>query len=70
MLGSSPLLENAMPSQPSQQPSGNDPGREEPADGRASAVPDEDGPHDVPDDQVIEKTLPAAGSVKDSGRAR
>ncbi len=21
-------------------------------------VPDEDGPHDVPDDQVIEKTLP------------
>ncbi len=22
-------------------------------------TPDEDGPHDVPDDQVIEKTLPA-----------
>ncbi len=27
-------------------------------DGQASAVPDEDGPHDVPDEMVIEKTLP------------
>ena len=23
-------------------------------------IPDEDGPHDVPDDKVIEKTLPTA----------
>jgi hypothetical protein len=32
-------------------------------------VPDEDGPHDVPDDKVIEKTLPSKGSVGSDGRA-
>jgi hypothetical protein len=26
--------------------------------GRVPPTPDEDGPHDVPDDAVIEKTLP------------
>jgi hypothetical protein len=26
------------------------------------ATPDEDGPHDVPDEDVIEATLPARGS--------
>lgn len=26
--------------------------------GRVPPIPDEDGPHDVPDDTVIEKTLP------------
>lgn len=26
----------------------------------APPIPDEDGPHDVPDDKVIEKTLPTA----------
>jgi hypothetical protein len=29
-------------------------------DGQAPHQPDEDGPHDVPDDKVIEKTLPSA----------
>lgn len=28
------------------------------ADGQVPPIPDEDGPHDVPDDKVIEKTLP------------
>ena len=32
-------------------------------------VPDEDGPHDVPDDKVIEKTLPASGSIDKDGKA-
>lgn len=31
-------------------------------------VPDEDGPHDVPDDKVIEKTLPTV-PVPDIGGA-
>lgn len=26
--------------------------------GRVPPIPDEDGPHDVPDEKVIEKTLP------------
>ena len=28
-------------------------------EGQPPPIPDEDGPHDVPDDKVIEKTLPA-----------
>jgi hypothetical protein len=32
----------------------------------APARPDQDGPHDVPDDQVIDKTLP--NSPADRGR--
>jgi hypothetical protein len=32
-------------------------------------IPDEDGPHDVPDETVIEKTLPATGSVDKDGKA-
>ena len=32
-------------------------------------MPDEDGPHDVPDDAVIEKTLPARGSLDMHGKA-
>jgi hypothetical protein len=36
------------------------------ADGELSPTPDEDGPHDVPDDTVIEKTLPTA-PVSDAG---
>lgn len=28
------------------------------ADNEVPPIPDEDGPHDVPDDKVIEKTLP------------
>lgn len=36
---------------------------------RPSAVPDEDGPHDVPDEKVIEKTLPTA-PIPDRGKDR
>ncbi len=32
--------------------------------GQVPPIPDEDGPHDVPDDKVIEKTLPT-GPVND-----
>jgi hypothetical protein len=37
---------------------GSDGDREEPPEGQASPIPDEDGPHDIPDEKVIEKTLP------------
>lgn len=33
--------------------------------GQVPPIPDEDGPHDVPDDKVIEKTLPSV-PVKDA----
>jgi hypothetical protein len=36
-------------------------------DGQPPPIPDEDGPHDVPDDEVIEKTLPS-GDPGDKGR--
>jgi hypothetical protein len=39
---------------------------EESLDGQPLPIPDEDGPHDVPDDTVIEKTLPT-GPVSDAG---
>ncbi|HXE48811.1 MAG TPA: hypothetical protein VN663_10595 [Ramlibacter sp.] len=32
--------------------------REESLDAQVPPIPDEDGPHDVPDEKVIEKTLP------------
>ncbi|HXD39813.1 MAG TPA: hypothetical protein VN649_04585 [Ramlibacter sp.] len=45
--------------------------REEPPEGQASPIPDEDGPHDVPDEKVIEKTLPTApGAGKDPPQGR
>jgi hypothetical protein len=51
-------------------PPGNSPaddvGSDVPADGQPLATPDEDGPHDVPDDQVIEKTLPTV-PLRDGG---
>jgi hypothetical protein len=31
---------------------------DESLDGQVPPIPDEDGPHDVPDEKVIEKTLP------------
>lgn len=37
-------------------------------DRQATPVPDEDGPHDVPDEEVIEQTLPAV-PVSDLGSA-
>jgi hypothetical protein len=50
MLGfCEPLRRNAMATQP-------DPN--EPVDGQFPPIPDEDGPHDVPDEKVIEETLP------------
>lgn len=37
------------------------------ANDQPSAQPDQDGPHDVPDDQVIDKTLPKQ-PIDDGGR--
>jgi hypothetical protein len=51
-----------------QNPTGSDDSRES-LDGQPPPVPDEDGPHDVPDDKVIEKTLPSA-PIADSGGPR
>jgi hypothetical protein len=45
-------------------PSGKDP-----VGGQPGAMPDEDGPHDVPDDKVIEKTLPSKTPSDRDGRA-
>jgi hypothetical protein len=42
------------PSSPKEAPRSEQPGREE-----MPATPDEAGPHDVPDDEVIDRTLPA-----------
>ena len=36
-----------------------DPKASETGEGQPAPIPDEDGPHDVPDDKVIEKTLPS-----------
>jgi hypothetical protein len=41
---------------------------DESLDGQPPPIPDEDGPHDVSDDKVIEKTLPAV-PPSGSGRA-
>lgn len=48
----------------SQRPAGSD--DDAAAEDLIPPVPDEDGPHDVPDETVIEKTLPAA-PLPDSG---
>jgi hypothetical protein len=37
-------------------------------EGQPAPTPDEDGPHDVPDDKVIEKTLPSTKPADISGR--
>jgi hypothetical protein len=47
-------------------PEGSDVDPDESPDDHVSPTPDEDGPHDVPDDKVIEKTLPTK-PVPDSG---
>jgi hypothetical protein len=39
---------------------------DESPDGQVPPIPDEDGPHDVPDEKVIEKTLPTK-PAPDSG---
>ncbi|HZY17938.1 MAG TPA: hypothetical protein VFE82_05610 [Ramlibacter sp.] len=45
------------------------PSADEPLDGQDRPRPDEDGPHDVPDEAVIEKTLPSGASDRTDGRA-
>jgi hypothetical protein len=37
-------------------------------EGQPAPSPDEDGPHDVPDDKVIEKTLPTTRPGDKGGR--
>ena len=60
MLGfCEPLRRNAMPTQK--------PDPAEPVDGQFPPVPDEDGPHDVPDDKVIEETLPSTPKPEKGG---
>jgi hypothetical protein len=43
-----------------QKPQQSDADADEPFDGQPPPIPDEDGPHDVPDDEVIRETLPKA----------
>jgi hypothetical protein len=49
--------------QPQQQ---DESANDELVNGQTAPTPDEDGPHDVPDDKVIEKTLPT-GPVGNPG---
>ena len=59
------LIQIATPEKPMsarQNPSGSDAGSDESdesVEDQLAGRPDEDGPHDVPDDEVIEKTLPS-----------
>lgn len=41
-------------------PAGSDADADEAPDDEIPPIPDEDGPHDVPNEKVIEKTLPTA----------
>jgi hypothetical protein len=41
---------------------------DESPDGLVPPIPDEDGPHDVPDEKVIEKTLPTAPAPGSAGK--
>ena len=43
---------------PKERPESGD-GSDEQPDEHVTPTPDEDGPHDVPDEQVIEKTMPS-----------
>jgi hypothetical protein len=52
-----------------QQPAGSSADPDEAPAAQPAPVPDEDGPHDVPDEKVIEKTLPAAPGSSTSGGA-
>jgi hypothetical protein len=49
------------------QPQQSDASDDDGAIDQVKPIPDEDGPHDVPDDKVIEKTLPTA-PIDDSDR--
>jgi hypothetical protein len=48
-----------------QRPQGDDDANKWLSDGQEPRLPDEDGPHDVPDDKVIERTLPSKPSRDD-----
>lgn len=50
-----------------QRPGSADSSDEEP-ERRVPPVPDEDGPHDVPDENVIEKTLPSRSIRREGDR--
>jgi hypothetical protein len=41
---------------------------DESLDAEVPHIPDEDGPHDVPDEKVIEKTLPSHPAPPTSGK--
>jgi hypothetical protein len=45
------------------------PSGQESVEGQPAAIPDEDGPHDVPDEKVIEKTLPGKTPDRNTDRA-
>jgi hypothetical protein len=62
------VQENAMAA--IQKPRHSDQRPEELTAGRVPPMPDEDGPHDVPDDQVIEMTLPAHPRGRNRNPAR
>ncbi|HEX9718416.1 MAG TPA: hypothetical protein VGA59_01690 [Ramlibacter sp.] len=49
-----------------QDPAGSPVDPDDSPDGQVPPIPDEDGPHDVPDDKVIEKTLPTT-PMQDKG---
>ena len=53
------------PKGPNETPRSEETGRDD-----VAPVPDEAGPHDVPDEEVIEHTLPARSSPADSSRPR
>ena len=52
-----------------QRPAKSDVDNDESLSNEVPPIPDEDGPHDVPDEQVIEKTLPTA-PIHDQGGGR
>jgi hypothetical protein len=66
------MLDDLQPTRSHAMPSAQNPAAsadsDEPLDSQPPPTPDEDGPHDVPDDAVIEKTLPT-GPVADPGSA-
>ena len=51
-------------------PAGSDADPEASPDDPVPPIPDEDGPHDVPDETVIEKTLPTKPIADGSGSDR
>ncbi|HEY0883816.1 MAG TPA: hypothetical protein VGE20_00955 [Ramlibacter sp.] len=51
---------------PKERPESADGSDEQPEE-HVTPVPDEDGPHDVPDEQVIERTMPAVPPRRSGG---